>query len=291
MLSLIGLLALPLQTALAAPRGTEASATIAPLLSVVSTGQTAAFDATITNAGGATIANLRFDGHLTAGALLRASTPCTSDGQAIGCALPNLDGGASFTIRFLVTAPGEAGSLGLDGAFSAEGRRSNPGASQDAWPAAASLAVSDRADLFSSWQEAHGTITFPAVRDANRQSTTVSVPPVGFDYPAFVAHNDDAIVCGASPIEGVGRTVSLSVAGGQSPVALTIAYDRNEVRGMAPANIGVVHQLDNGSCEFPPRGCDASPGFCYDAAWSGSGANRQLVLHVELPSNGRVKGV
>ena len=291
-LALVGLLALPLQTALAAPRGTDVRATIEPLIGVVSAGEPAAFDATVTNDGSASIANLRFDGVLTNGELLSSSAPCTGvGGQEVGCALPNLAAGASLTLRFLVTASVAAGELDFTGAFSAEGKRSNPGASRDSWPAEASLEISDRADLLSRWQLAHGSIGLPAIGDAGEQLTTVSVPPVGFDYPALVEHDDTEIVCGEAPIEGIGRTVTLSIARGESPVTLSIAYHRDEVDGRSPRTIGVVHQLDDGTCEFPPRGCSEHAGFCYDATWEGPGNNRQLVVYVELPSNGKIKGI
>ena len=291
-LSLAALLALPFHTALAVPRGTQVSAEIVPLLAVVSAGETAAFDATITNAGSATITNLRFDGWLSNGAaLISTSSPCAAEGPQVGCALPNLVAGASHTIRFLVTSPEDAGGLDLVGAFSAEGRRSNPGGSRDTWPAAAALEVSDSADLLSRWQQAHGNITLPTVGDSDEQVTAVSVPPVGFDYPALVQHGDDEIVCDGTPIEGVGRTVTVSIAGGGSPVELTIAYDKDELNGTTPGRISVVHQLDDGTCEFPPRDCSDNAGFCYDARWSGSGAHKKLLLHVELPSNGSIKGI
>jgi len=291
-LALAALLALPFQSALAAPRGTQVSATIVPLISIVSAGETAAFDATITNSGSATIANLRFDGRLSDGsAMISASAPCAVAGQAISCALPNLGGGASRTIRFLVTAPDDDGQLNLAGAFSAEGRRSNPGGSRDTWPASASLEVSDSADLLSRWQQAHGSITLPTVGDSDEQATTVSVPPVPFDYPSLVRHGDDEIVCDGTPIGGVGRTVALSIAGGETPVELKIAYDKDELDGATPWTIEVVHQLDDGTCEFPPRDCDENAGFCYDAKWKGSGSHKKLILHVELPSNGLIKGI
>lgn len=289
-LSLAALLAFPITT-LAAPRGTQVNAAIVPLISIVSAGETAAFDATITNTGNATLANLRFDASLSDGSsVLSTSSPCTVDGTAIGCALPNLDGGTSFTVRVLVTSPEDPGALDLVGAFSAEGRRSNPGGSRDTWPANASLAVSDSANLLSRWQQAHGSITLPTIGDSNEQLTTVSVPPVGYDYPALVQHGDDEIVCDEAAIGGVGRTVTMAIAGGDSPISLRIAYDKDEADGKTPSTIEVVHQLDDGTCEFPPRDCGDNAGFCYDAKWEGRGNNKKLVLQVQLPSNGKARG-
>lgn len=283
--------ALPFQSALAAPRGTQAAASILPLLGVVSAGQTAAFDATLTSSGTATLANLRFDGSVSNGAqVLSANAPCAIDGPDIHCTLPSLAGGASLTVRVLVTAPAGAGQLQFAGAFSAEGGRSNPGGSVDTWPASASLAVSNSADLLSRWQQAHGSITLPTVGHADEQLTKVSVPPVGYGYAALVRHGDDAIVCGAETIAGIGQTVTAAIAGGSSPIRLEIAYDRDVLDRTTPSTIEVVHQLDDGTCEFPPRNCRSHAGFCYDAKWQGSGANKKLVLQVQLPHNGKARG-
>lgn len=291
LLSLVALLAIPVQTALAAPRGSQVSATIEPLMSVVSVGEITAFEAMITNGGSANIANLRFDGIASGGTFVSATSPCIGGGEQVNCALPNLNGGMSLTLRFLFTAPDGAGDLDFVGAFSAEGQRSNPGGSRDTWPAAASLEVSDSADLFSRWQQAHGSLTFPTVGASGTQVTTVSVPPVTTDYPALVAQGDDEIECNGTSIEGVGQAVRLAIAGGDSPVNVTIAYPKDELSGVTPSKIEVVHQLDDGTCEFPPRGCKDNGGFCYDAKWSGSQSKKQLILRVELPSNGLVKGI
>jgi len=52
-----------------------------------------------------------------------------------------------------------------------------------------------------------------------------------------------------------------------------------------------VHQRDDGTCEFPPRDCEENEGFCFDASWLGSGQQRLLVIEMQLPTNGRGRGI
>ena len=61
-------------------------------------------------------------------------------------------------------------------------------------------------------------------------------------------------------------------------LTVTMTYDRDAADGRTPGTVSVVHQRNDGTCEFPPRDCDTNEGFCFDARWEGHGANIQLVI-------------
>jgi hypothetical protein len=289
--------ALPLPAA-AAPRGVKATFTITPLIEAVSVSQAGAFDVFARNDGKGTFTHTTFVGVLSAGTIASAPSGCSWRGATVTCSLPKLFAGQSATRRIVVTAPGGAGTLSMAGTLTVDSASDNPNASsRDTFRTDGSIGVRNDADFFGRWQAAHGaavTFSTAGVGGANGQSTSVKVPSFGADYPATLEETADAIVCGGSPIGGFGKTVELSMANGQTVtphLTVTMTYDKSTANGRTPYTVAVVHQRDNGTCEFPPRDCDDNPGFCFDAFWQGSGYHKKLVIVMELPTNGRGRGI
>jgi hypothetical protein len=291
------LLSLPASAA-GAPRGTNATFTVTPLIEAVSTGQPGAFDVFVSNDGKATFTHTTFTGVLSSGAVLSAPAGCSIGGTIVLCDLGKLAAGATATRRIVVGAPAAAGELSLAGTLTIDAAGNNPKASsRDTFSAGGAIGVRSDADFFGRWQAAHGaSLSFATagVGGDNGQSTTVDVPPVGFDYPATVAETSDEIVCDGSEIEGFGETVVLGIASGQAVdpyLIVTMTYDKATASGRTPHTVSVVHQRDDGTCQFPPRDCDENEGFCFDAFWQGSGFHKKLVIEMQLPTNGRGRGV
>lgn len=295
--TVVALLAMPLGAS-AAPRGKGAILDVTALIGAVSTQAQAAFGVEFTNLGTATLTSPRFTGTASGGTFVSGSNGCTGSGATVTCTAANLAAGASISFVVVFDAPATAGALQLSGTLVIDGGTDNPKASsQDTYKDAATIGVVSSPDFFATWQNAHGnarTFATAAVGGSNTQSTTVSVPAVGFDYPAVVNENSTPIVCAGDPVDGIGQSIDLAVANGEpvSPfLTITVTYHRDVLDGRTPGNVAFVHQRDDGECEFPPRGCDTNAGFCYDAWWSGNGPNKLLVLQAQLPSNGRGRGL
>jgi uncharacterized repeat protein (TIGR01451 family) len=291
------LLTLPQGTS-ATPRGRQATLEITPMIAAVSVEANAAFGITFTNSGRATLTKPRFTGTVPGGTFVSGSAGCSGNLESVTCRGPNMKSGAVVTFTVVFAAPDEAGTLELSGSLAIDSGNNNPNAaSKDTYTDAASIAVIDSPDFFATWQDAHASpVTFATggLSGGNGQTTSVSIPPVGFAYPATLSESGDDIVCGGEVIDGIGQTVDLSVANGQ-PVdpflTLTLTYQKDVLDGRTPWTIAFVHQRDDGTCELPPRDCEANPGFCFDAAWSGYGWHKKLILTVQLPTNGRGKGL
>jgi hypothetical protein len=294
------LLAAPLPVAAQGnPRGTQATFTVTALTSAVSVGQSAAFEAFIRNDGSATFTHVRIVAEGPGATLVSAPDGCSGSGASVSCSLGKLASGQSMTLLLVFGAPGAAGEIELQATLQIDsGSDNRQASSKDTFHAAAEVAVIDSPDFFGSWQPAHGgnvSFSTDGIGGGNRQSTSVTVPPVGFGYPALLAEQDENIVCHGKVYKGFGDAVEMSIANGAelSPhLTLTLVYDKHAAADRNPWNVRFVHQTDDGTCQFPPRGCNEhNDGFCFDAWWSGHGWNRQLVLRVELPSNGRGKGL
>jgi hypothetical protein len=286
----MSLLAMPLPTL--AVKGVGVEYEVRALISAVSPGQAIAYSASFKNQGSSTLANMRFDGEAPGATFISADAPCAGVGSTVACDLGNLAEGAEVKLSFQFAAPTAAGSVTLTGHFSSDARQTGPpSASRNVWSDTADTSVVDSPDFFGRWQPAHGSLTFPTVGRSDGQLTDVSAPAVGFAYAATIRHTSDAIVCGGIDQGGFGQTVGLSIAGGTSPVNITIKYSAASAAGKSLGQVAVVHQRDDGSCSFPPSDCRQNPGFCYDARWSGGGPNKSLVVDVQLPNNGRVKGI
>lgn len=281
----------------AAPRGVKATFTVTSLIDAVSASQSGAFDVFARNDGSGTWTHATLAGTLSAGTVSSAPAGCTFGGTAVTCDLGKLDAGASATRRIIVEAPGSAGSVTLAAVLTVDaGGDNKKAASRDTFTANDAIGVSTDGDFFGRWQGAHASgLSFgtAGVGGSNLQSTKVDVPPIASDYPAIVSEVDAPIECSGSPIAGFGKTVDLSIANGQTVtpyLTVTMTYDRDAADGRTPGTVSVVHQRNDGTCEFPPRDCDTNEGFCFDARWEGHGANIQLVIEMQLPSNGRGRG-
>jgi hypothetical protein len=294
------LLAAPLPAAAhGKPRGTQATFTVTALTTAVSVGQSAAVQALIRNDGSATFTHVRVWAEAPGATLVSAPEGCSGSGASVSCSLGQLKAGHSMTLLFVFGAGGTAGAIELDATLKVDSGRDNRHASsKDTFHAGADVAVIDSPDFFGSWQQAHGgNISFSTdgIGGGNRQSTSVAVPPVGVGYPALLAEVDENIVCNGKVYKGFGEAVEMSIANGAelSPhLTLTLRYDKKAASGRDPWSVRFVHQTDDGTCQFPPRGCNKhNDGFCFDAWWTGHGWDKQLVLRVELPSNGRGKGL
>jgi hypothetical protein len=296
--TLAALLAMPLTVAAAGkPRGVTATLSITPRIEMVSVGGDAAFEVTFANGGSGTLTHVRFTGTVPGGRLVSAPPGCAGSGGQVACAFDNLGSGASitFTVTFDRAGPG---SLELTGTMRVDSGTNNPNAtSDDTFTDSADVPVTSDPDFFGSWQSAHSnTRTFATggTGSGNGQTTSLAVPPVSFGYPATLSEVDDPIVCDDDTITGFGEAVELSVANGQ-PVephlTLTLTYKKSVIGWVDTSEVGFVHQRDDGTCQFPPRGCNKwNDGFCFDAWWSGYGDSKKLNIRVELPSNGRGKG-
>lgn len=281
-----------------APKGTKATFTVAPLITAVSTGQPGAFEVFARNDGKGTFTHATFVGVVSIGTVASAPSGCSINGAVVRCDLGKLKSGVSATRRIIVGAPGAPGTLSMAGTLTVDAAGNNPNsASRDTFFAGGALGVRSDADFFGRWQSAHGAaVSFATagVGGANGQSTLVQVPAVQAAYPATLEETGDEVICGGSEIDGFGKTVELAVANGQtvSPyLTVKMTYSKDAAEGRTPYTVSVVHQRDNGTCEFPPRDCDENEGLCFDAFWIGSGSNKKLVIEMQLPSNGRGRGV
>ena len=290
------LLSIPASVA-GAPRGTKVTFNVDPLTAAVSIAQPGAFEMFASNEGTSTFNHTTFVGTLAAGTILEADG-CAFTATVVSCELGTLASGASATRLIVVSAPATAGAITMNGSLTIDAAGGNPKASsRDTFTDGGTIGVRSDGEFFGRWQAAHGvplTFATAAVGNGNGQSTKVDVPAVGDDYPAQVAETSDGIVCGGTAVAGFGKTVVLAVANGE-PVApyltVTMTYDRQTAGNRTPNTVSVVHQLDNGTCEFPPRDCGENEGFCFDAFWQGNGPQRLLVIEMQLPTNGRGRGV
>lgn len=291
------LLALPIP-ALAA-KGTAVSYGVAVLgqvdarTVVVAPGEPIAFRATFTNAPSGTLTHFRFDGDLPGGSLVDYPAPCAPDGPGkVACDLGSLAAGQSVELDFVYDAPTSIGLVTFSGRFSADAKKGNTSAAKvDVWEESPTIEVTTSADAFGRWQRSHGVLTFPGIGVAGDQRSTVrATQSVAFDYLLQLRHTADDVICAGSVVPGFGKTLDVSVANGTTPVVVTLEYGAQAAGGRSPGQVAVVHQGVTG-CSFPPANCKLNAGFCYDASWSGGGANKTLVIRVELPNNGKIRGI
>jgi hypothetical protein len=290
------LLSLPAAAA-GAPRGTKVTFNVDPLTAAVTISQPGAFEMFASNDGTSTFNHTTFVGTLSAGTVLEADG-CAFDGAVVTCELGTLPGGDSVSRLIVVSAPATSGAVTMSGSLTIDAAGGNPKASsRDTFSDSGVIGVRSDGEFFGRWQAAHnGPLSFPTagIGGGNGQSTTVDVPAVGFDYPALVAEITDGIVCDGTAVAGFGKTIVLTVANGE-PVTpyltVTMTYDRGTAGNRTPNTVSVVHQRDDGTCEFPPRDCEENEGFCFDASWLGSGQQRLLVIEMQLPTNGRGRGI
>ena len=293
----LALTALPVE---AAPKGSVIKPTVEALNTIVSPTEPGAFLISFTNTGTSTINDL----HVTvtvSGGSLPATLPagCTaSNATTATCVIGTVSSGApAVTHLFLVTASEPAGGIGpmsLTATWSGDARQNNQqAAKRDTWgPFTDSTVVDTSAEVFGSWQTAHGSKGYPAVAGA-LQTTAVNVPAIANAYAALVQHLDDNLRCGPGrDFDGFGKTVELRVNDGNSPVEVTITYTA-AADAPSPSQVDLIHLLDNGDCVFVARDCAANAGHangCFDAFTVGTGQDKVTVVHALLPSNGRVKG-
>jgi hypothetical protein len=294
----LSLLAAPLSvSATGGSGGAHAAFDITALTTDVSVGQPAAFDLFIRSDGRDAFNQTKIEGTAPGGTFVSAPAGCTGSGASVTCVLGKLYSGQTRTLRFVFLAPAAAGTL----TFSAKLKNSG-GYSYWSKPElkdSASTSVSDDPNFFGKWQPAHSsTLTYSTepIGDDNGQSTNVSVPPVPVGYPVRLGEVDEPIVCSnGQTYAGFGDAVEMSIANGaavEPHLTLTLTYEKSAIGYRDPWKIKFVHQLDDGSCQFPPRFCHHwNDGFCFDAWWTGWGYDKKLVIRVELPSNGRGKGI
>jgi hypothetical protein len=267
---------------------------VTALIGTVSGGQPVAFDVVLKSDGSDPFDNVKLSVSAPGGSLVTAPLGCSGSGASASCHLGKIHAGASRTLRFVFSAPASAGTLKL----TAELKHKFWWSWKTVLKASATAAVVNDPNFFGGWQSAHAApVTFSTGASAgdNGQTSQVGMPPVGFGYPASLAELDESIVCGSKVYQGFGDAVDMTFANGQEVepfLTLTLTYKKDVIGWRDPHKIKFVHQLDNGTCQFPPRGCSHwNDGFCFDAWWSGYGSSKKLVIRVELPSNGRGKGV
>lgn len=281
----------------------KATLTATALTTTVSAGQQAAFSVTFRNDGSDTLKNLKLTGKANGATLVSSPSGCWGSGASVSCSFDKLKPGHTLTLDFVFAAPASAGDLKLSATMKVDGERhwgkwnswGKKGSSKAEFNASATALVTDDPNVFATWQQAHGNPVSFATSGSGGQSTDLAVPPVAFGYPAMVAETDAPIVCNGHDVGGFGQAVDLSVANGTavSPhLTLTLTYDKSAIGYVKAHKVKFVHQADDGTCSYPPRGCSwKNDGFCFDAFWKGHGWGKQLVIRVELPHNGRGKGI
>ncbi|HSK92755.1 MAG TPA: hypothetical protein VLA76_01705 [Candidatus Angelobacter sp.] len=302
----IALILLAMPVPVFGAKGTAITAGVGSLIDAVSPNQTAAFRATFTNGGSSTITQLNFTAAISDGAWASDLLPAgcaPPTGATVTCTIGSVPAGAdTIVMDFYVTAPA-VGGVTFTGTFSADAAQNNGKAQKrDTWGPYTSeeIVVVTDTELFAKWQTPHGQLRLPTegfIGRASYQQTAVQVPAFDDQYPARVAHLADSIACdGGTTILGVGYAVDLAIAKGESPVDVTIRYTPDASERKAANQIAIVHQKDDGSCVFPARTSSSScnfalmPNGCFQAVIEGNGNNRTLVVTMQLPSNGKVKG-
>ncbi len=278
--TIVSLLSLP-SVAAAAPKGSGVVLEIIRLTPAVSPTMDAAFDVFVKNGGKATL-NQAVLTTTVSGATVE-SVPAGCDAATLVCDLGTLAAGDQRTLHFVVGAPEAAGSIEIVAQLTVDAGGDNP--SLDAFTRRGAITVDDSSTFFGAWQRAGNALSGGI--DNGHQSASVSVPAVGFDYPAKLSE-DTGRVCGE---RGIGSALDLTFANGD-PVApfltVTVTYDAEARGNRTPGNVSFVHQNDDGDCTFLVKGC-ATAG-CFDAFWDGTGPSKTLVVVALLASNGRGKG-
>ena len=286
----------------AAPKGSTIKPTIVALNEIVSPGEPAAFQTSFSNTGPSTITDL-FINVTVSGGTLDVPSGCTGAGTLASpatCAIGTVSSGAPPVVHlFEAIAAEPAGGIGLltvNAVYSGDARQNNQQAAKsDTWPAVspASTVVDTSAEVFGSWQDAHGAKNYPALIGVLQTTAVANTQAIDNAYALLIRHLDADVDCGPGPdLEGFGNAVELRVNNGNSPVEVTITYT-DDADAPSPSQIEIVHKLNSGTCVFPVRDCEENPNNvagCYDAFTMGSGQNRVTVVHALLPSNGRVKG-
>lgn len=299
------LVAMPLATS-AHGGGSRAAFTATALTTKVSISQPVAFELYVKSDGSDAFDKVRIEAKASGGTLVSAPSGCTASGASVSCSLGKLKSGQALTLRFVFTAPASSGTLTFNASLKGSESKGGHGwngkhgrhkvTSKDAMKATASASVINDPSFFGTWQQPHATnVTFATagLGGGNSQSTSVTVPPIGFGYPASVAETNAPVMCKGKNIGGFGQAVDLSIANGTTVtpwLTVTIKYDKSAIGYRDASKIRFVHQTDSGTCEYPVRGCGKhTHGFCYDASWTHTSSGKQLVIRVELPSNGRGK--
>lgn len=289
--------ALPAQ---AAPKGSVIKPTLVSENTLVSPGELAAFRSTFSNTGPSTINDLTLVVAVAGGTVVTSALPagCSATTTGATCAIGTVSSGAPAVVHLLQVTADEfdtgVRTLSVTATYSGDARQNNQqAAKRDTWgPITASTVVDSSAEVYGAWQNPHDPKPYPGVVGA-LQRTDVAVPAIDNAYAALVRHLDQNIDCGPGPdLAGFGKAVELRVNNGSSPVDVTITYN-DEADAPSPSQIEIVHQLNNGTCVFPVRDCEENPtnvAGCYDAFTTGTGQNKLTVVHMQLPSNGRVKG-
>jgi hypothetical protein len=266
---------------------------VTPLIGTVSGGQPVAFSVVLKSDGSDPFDNVKLSLSAPGGTLVSAPSGCSGSGSSASCQLGKLYAGKTRTLQFIFTAPAAAGTLKL----TAELKHKVWGYWKTVLKASGTASVVNDPDFFGGWQTAHATsVSFATgAGSGNGQTSQVVMPPTGFGYPASLAELDEAIVCGSKVYQGFGEAVDMTFANGQEVepfLTLTLTYKKDAIGWRDVYKIKFVHQRDDGTCQFPPRGCNKwNDGFCFDAWWSGYGSSKKLTIRVELPSNGRGKGL
>jgi hypothetical protein len=293
LLTIATLLAMPFSAFGA--KGTGLAAELTTLTEKASVGGLLAFEVSFTNSGSSAIQHFRFDGRVSPAAsasFASGTDPCAAgpSSNEVTCLFGSLPAGGEVNLLLLFTA-NATGKATFTGEFSGDARTGTPGKKQDVW---ATDAKDGAYEVFATGEFFGGWITNPSggllATIGSTQVTTLHVPSRDKPYAVALGHSNANIKCGNTTYTGYGLAVELSVANGQSPVAMEIKLARQP--GLSASNVKIVHQSDDGTCTFPPKvaGCLLTgPAECYDAYTIGTGANQQVVVDAKFKSNGRAK--
>jgi hypothetical protein len=292
-----------------AAKGSDIQPNVTALIGTISPDGTGAFSAVLVNEGSSTLTQLSFTG-LLSGGTFTGPLPggCGLAGSAtVQCAVGSLPSGATASLVFLAESSGS--ELVLRGTFSSDAQQGNPNAAKDdTWTfddtvgdeadlMRATIAVNGSDDFYGTWQDAHTTALAPIAVGTAFQRATVIVPAFDDnDYPAIVSQVDDTLgfTCEGVARTGFGKSVALTLAGGEvfetGPLKVSIRYSADAAPQRNPQQVSMAHIDDDGVCHVIPRDCVATPGFCFDARWDGRGANKAILVEVQLPHNGKARG-
>jgi len=296
-LTLAALLSLPLQAFGA--KGAGLTASVDTLSSKVTVNQLVAWRVTFNNSGKSAISGLQFTGSVAGPGqavpadFYWATPPCDGADQFASCSFGTLPAGGNLNLVFVFEAL-VTSNLTFSGTFSAEAKNGTPGAKQDTWATGQSEPVDVRGtdeEFYGGWQVEGVDTTLGFAVNGASQKSALFVPAVDDQYWVAFGHINANVDCGSTTYTGYGLAVDLSVNNGDSPVSVIIDFAPQP--GLNASTVQIVHKLDDGTCEFPPKvvGCATSGlTLCYEPFTIGSGPDRFVRVFVQLESNGRLKG-
>ncbi|HET6380904.1 MAG TPA: hypothetical protein VFH63_07695 [candidate division Zixibacteria bacterium] len=267
----------------------------------VSPAATIEFEVSITNHGPSNVAQLYLASETWSGATFKdTSIPGCNPAVAQGCSLGALSAGATVTVLVRYEAPEADGAFTVIFEANTTGATPSDGGSShgDALVGVGTATVVDDPDFTGGLSE-EDLLTFATnleVGGGNRLGTAVHAPAVGIpvtveDGPGIQAN------CAAAPRPCLGEGSELHVAEGATfpgGFTATIRIDSSLLpSGVNHKNIGLIHELDDGSteildrCETAKKSSEPESIPCFSVKKL---KGNDLEITVFLVQNGRIQG-